>query len=129
MKLEIIRMEYADDVTYGVLKLDGHMQCLTLEKPWLDNAVDISCIPEGNYECKKHISVNHGTCIKVLDVKDRTNILIHKGNTTNDSSGCILVGKSYGQLKGLRAVLDSKVAFGELMSLIPDTISMTIRSA
>jgi hypothetical protein len=50
-------------------------------------------------------------------VKGFDGILIHKGNTAEDSAGCILVG--YNKVKG--KVLNSQIAFEDLMNnyLIP----------
>jgi len=79
---------------FGVLNCDGHL-LTTLERPYLNNQRNISAIPSGNYRLTKHISPKFGRCFWVHDVPNRSSILIHAGNTTNDTRGCILVGQGY----------------------------------
>lgn len=43
-----------------------------------------------------------------MNVPGRSGILIHSGNTIDDSWGCILLGKKTGHLDRKRAVLLSK---------------------
>lgn len=75
-------------------------KCLTLELPWEGNQRRVSCIPKGEYWVKFHTSPKFGTCMKVYDkdqvseVKSRSQILIHKGNYHRDTLGCILPGAS-----------------------------------
>lgn len=64
----------------------------TLELPWKENQKDISCIPEGVYECRRKESIRFGGCYELLNVPDRSNILIHAGNTPEHTHGCILLG-------------------------------------
>jgi len=128
MKLKLKRVEYSLDCTFGVLKVDGEIECLTLENPWQGNMPDISCIPEGIYALIKHDSPKFGNCLKVLDVDNRTEILFHKGNTASDSGGCILLGSTYGKLKEKRAVLGSKIAFDGLMAKVEDVCLLEVKS-
>lgn len=46
----------------------------------------------------------------------RSHILIHVGNTTDDTQGCPLIGSRVGVLGGKLAVLASKAAFDEFMA-------------
>jgi hypothetical protein len=62
----------------------------TLERPWLNNQVNISCIPEGTYEVHRDRHGRH-TWFKVLDVEKRTFIEIHEGYKVSHSNGCILL--------------------------------------
>lgn len=102
----------------GVLLRDNGIPfCLTLENPWLDNETSISCIPTGLYKCKIVNSPRYGEVYEVMNVKHRTHILIHSGNTEADTRGCILVGQSFGELKGEPAVLNSKVTLRALYSI------------
>lgn len=81
------------DCTIGRL-VCGDFQCFTLELPWLNNQINISCIPEGDYPYKTYHSPKHGKVLLILDVDDRTMIEIHSGNYTRQILGCILVGDS-----------------------------------
>lgn len=65
----------------------------TLELPWKSNATGVSCIPEGLYKCRPYMSSKLGRCIEIMNVPNRTEIRIHKGNATSEIHGCILVGE------------------------------------
>ena len=86
----IISRSYQANETLGTLMcMDGERpvhRCKTLELPWYNNMNNFSCIPEGTYEVIKWKSPKHGDCFKVLNVKDRSDILIHKGNYTKDTT-------------------------------------------
>ena len=67
----------------------------TLERPWINNQENISCIPDGRYEVQMLFSEHFQRKLPhLLNVPNRTNVMIHPGNTVNDSEGCILVGKN-----------------------------------
>lgn len=52
----------------------------------------------------------------VVDVPDRTDILIHPGNFPSDTLGCILVG----QTKGTDYIGESRAAFDKLWPIIQE---------
>jgi hypothetical protein len=81
--------------TFGVLLDERTPFALTLELPWADNAPEKSCIPPGEYQCEKVISPNFGQTFEVKGVPNRSKILFHKGNFTQDTKGCILLGESF----------------------------------
>lgn len=119
------RLIMESDVTLGKLcKPDGTVFCCTLEEPWKNNQQDISCIPAGTYKVVEHNGKAWQKVFRLENVPNRAGVLIHWGNTTDDIEGCILVGKSFGKLKGrkskkiLTAVLNSKSAFSELRMAI-----------
>lgn len=118
MKATLTRTENTAKHTLGKLKFEGHdKEFWTLELPWLDNAKSKSCIPAGTYPCIVSRSPHFGEVYHVQKVKARDSILIHVGNTTKDTHGCILVGLSAGHIDGKRAVLSSRQALGELYTL------------
>lgn len=92
------RFSFTKHGTFGVLGYvspDGLMPiCLTLEDPWLDNQANISCIPAGEYDCRRIESPRFGDCYEITNVPARSHILFHKGNTIQDTHGCILLGSS-----------------------------------
>ena len=90
--------------------------CCTIERPWLQNKVNISCIPGGIYDIKPVKSPKFGETFKVCDVVGRTHILIHKANRPSELQGCIAPVSSYGVLKGEWAGLQSKLAYDKLMA-------------
>ena len=116
--IELIRVEKAEDLTYGVLKAGGKTHGLILERAWLGNKPNISCIPEGVYLCERVLSPKFGDTFEVLNVPGRTHILFHSGNTVDDSLGCLLLGKGMGVLKGKRGVVSSRIARDEFMKLM-----------
>lgn len=112
--------------TLGYLVKDGKALCVTCEEPWRNNAKEISCIPAGRYRVVKRFSVKYGHHWHVQDVPGRSLILIHAGNTTKDTRGCILAGKSFGTLDGLPAVLESRAAMAALRQTLPDEFWLTV---
>jgi len=79
----------------GDLFLNGTHICKTLELPDLDNANNVSCIPEGIYDLAPHNSRKFPETFRVLKVPNREAILIHSGNKLTDIQGCILVGLKF----------------------------------
>ena len=126
-----------DDFTIGALQIEGvdHRPIFTLENPWLNNKPWISSIPAGDYCVNKRISAKFGSCFDIYVVDGRTDILIHAGNTEEDTSGCILVGMSIGTLtnraenKTSTAVLQSRDAMQYLNDLLKkeDNITITVK--
>lgn len=117
---------YLDDCTVGVLHF-GNYKCCTMENPWLDNAREISCIPAGTYICKNnHKSPNHGMSISVTGVPNRTHILVHVGNWTSNTLGCILVGQSIKDLNTRPMVTSSGNTLKELMGKLPDEFLLVV---
>jgi hypothetical protein len=126
MKVTLHRI-YQNDCTVGVLNFGEH-RCFTLELPNNNNQQNISCIPEGQYNCVKIKSPSLGHCIEVQGVPNRTFIRIHKGNYTRQIQGCILVGEA---LKDINAdfvidVANSKAAFDKLMKETPEEFELGI---
>jgi len=126
--LEITRKETGQDGTLGVMTINKRLFCVTLEPPKRENQQDISCIPTGQYLCRRYDSDSFGVpCLRVLDVPGRENVSIHYGNRVKDTAGCIIVGTFPGLLHGDRAVLRSKPILQDLMSEIKDICHLTIK--
>ena len=109
----LIRISQTDDATFGVLLDEGIPFCVTLERPWLQNKRSVSCIPEGFYICERVRSPKFGNTFEIKDVPGRSHILFHKGNLSDDTHGCVLVGEQYEPLGGENAILASGKAFSE----------------
>jgi len=130
MRIEIKRT-YEPNATYGYATLLGEgvsMQFKTLELPWLDNQRRISCIPEGVYQVMKHISPKFGKTFFLPDVPNRSEILIHKGNYTRDTLGCILPGSKFKDIDGdtLPDVIESGQTMNTLWRLLPNEFEIEI---
>lgn len=106
--------------------LNGEFLCFTLEDPDNNNHQGDSCIPFGTYDCIPHDGPKFKNVWEVTNVPNRGAILIHSGNTINDTHGCILVGKKRGFIQDLPAVLESKAALEELREKLPHTFQLTI---
>lgn len=94
MKLQ--RFYMGKEYTQGVLIVAGHM-FYTLERPWLNNKKNVSCIPEGRYPIYVFKHYRWGDIIGLKNVPGRTEILFHPGNYVKDTKGCILPGMSCGR--------------------------------
>ena len=110
---KLIRISHTNNATFGVLLDENIPFCVTLERPWLENKRSISCIPEGFYICERVQSPKFGDTFEIKDVPGRSHILFHKGNLSDDTHGCVLVGEQYEPLGRENAILASGKAFSE----------------
>ena len=116
MKVNIIRVHSSKAGTFGVLLLDGMPIAVTGEQDWEDNKRSVSCIPPGQYLCKRVNTPIHGDTFEVTCVPGRSAILFHKGNLPLEhSQGCILVAEQFEPLNDKPAVLASAKGYGEFM--------------
>ena len=99
-QVSLIRLDYKTNRgVFGVLLIEGELLCYTLERPFLYNIRSESCIPCGIYLCSYATGAKGGYLLQ--DVPNRSGIMIHVGNTLSDTSGCILLGKSFNTRKEL----------------------------
>lgn len=122
----LIRIADIKDGTFGVLLEDDTPFCVTIEREWLNNQRGISCIPVGEYVCKRVNSPKFGNTFEVMNVPNRTAILFHKGNIDADSHGCIIVGEQFESLGGKTAVLASGKAFTEFLERTQNLIEFKL---
>ena len=115
---KLIRVARIEDGTFGVLIDTGVPFCVTVERQWINNQAGESCIPIGDYDCKRVNSPNFGNTFEVTNVPGRTAILFHKGNIMDDSHGCLIVGEQFEPLNGKTAVLASGKAFEEFLKRV-----------
>lgn len=108
--IKIDRFMLSGTVTIG--RMD---QYSTLELPWRDNQKGISCIPKGEYECRRVISPRFGETFEVCNVPGRSQILFHAGDTQRDTHGCILIGESGCRTEKEFGQSNSTKAFREFM--------------
>ena len=109
MNLEVIRFSSGTDSTNGILidKTNNKFLAYTLEDEYRDEKkFGETRIPEGTYKLglrtvggyhKKYsgrFADIHIGMLHVLDVPGFEYILIHCGNTDEDTAGCLLVGDS-----------------------------------
>ena len=141
MELVIDRKWKKQDYTISNLTIDGKWFCNVLEDTdrELDDSMSITeikklkkptitAIPRGTYEVTLDVvspkystntfykQVCNGKIPRLLNVKGFDGILIHAGNSSKDSAGCLLVGVN--KVKG--QVINSKETFKELYKLLKD---------
>jgi hypothetical protein len=103
--LSMVRTHHGPEQTKGelfVLDQNGQVlfRCFTLELPWKENQRQISCIPAGRYQVVPRHSPKYKNHLHILDVPNRTWILIHEANFVHQLMGCIAVGESRIDLNG-----------------------------
>lgn len=128
MELKLKRVARQPTYTIGKLYVNGVYFCDTVEDCdrlyfGLPKISGITAIPCGRYEVVQNVysprfggrspykEVCNGFVPRLLNVKNFEGVLIHIGNTAQDSSGCILLGKN--KVKG--KVLESAVTWKAFM--------------
>tara|TARA_R100000781_G_C4055432_1_gene119200 strand:+ start:188 stop:649 length:462 start_codon:yes stop_codon:yes gene_type:complete len=132
INLLIIRDTFTDKSTIGELFLNGERFCDTLELPYKDNQRSISCIPAGQYKVRLRYPRESGTRnylhLLVQEVKDRSYILFHRGNTAKDTRGCILVGQGTQQDIVHNSTLAMDLLMKEIINLGGTNINLIIKN-
>jgi hypothetical protein len=128
MELELRRTELGTNYSIGELKINSVYFCDTLEDAVRENKIPgETAIPRGTYKIDFYKSNHYKSYMPYLiDVPNFNGIMIHIGNTVEDTRGCILVGKHYSG----NTISDSTVIFKELYDLLfkakSDGITITI---
>ena len=114
--------------TQGELWYQGKRLAYILENPWLNNQVEISCIPAGHYIMRQFESPNFGLCFDIPNVPGRSLIRMHAGNTFKDTLGCLLPGKAWKDIDGdqIKDVTDSRRTLAKLLKIIPKEVRLII---
>lgn len=143
MNILVKRIAKKDTYTIGKMYIDGKYFCDTLEDKDRDlkQASSLSsiqkikvpnqtAIPTGTYEVIVNKSPRFGRMLpRILNVPGFDGILIHRGNTDKDTSGCILVGEN----KVVGKVINSTIYETKLVDLLTkaqnnkDIITITIQ--
>ena len=150
MRLELTRIAKRPTYTVGRLYVDGVYFCDTLEPTDRNlssamTAWEIQCrkvkgktaIPRGTYfidmthvtekfKARKWAKANGGRVPRLEGVRGFDGVLIHVGNTSEDTEGCILVGQN----KQVGKVLNSTATYlrlFEMMDTAAEHITITIR--
>lgn len=99
----VLKRIYLSTAVHGELTLNGKHIAYTIELPWRENKKRISCIPEGTYILRKRYSEKFKWHFVLLDVPNRSGILIHPANDAQkELQGCIApVTKITGEGKGI----------------------------
>lgn len=127
MELKLHRKYIKPNYVIGNLYVDNQFFCNTLEDQNRDlnkngkfdglerKIPNETCIPFGKYEVVVNMSPKFGRELPLLlNVPEFEGIRIHRGNTTKDTAGCILVGEN----KEVGKVINSTKYEIELTKLI-----------
>ena len=132
INLLLIRDTYTKKSTMGQLFLNGELFCDTLENVWKDNQRNISCIPAGTYKVRLRPARQSATRdylhLLVQDVPNRDWVLVHRGNSAKDTSGCILVGKGTQQDIVYNSRLAMDLLMKEIITLGGENINLIIKN-
>ena len=132
VNLLIIRNTFSKISTIGELFLNEERMCDTLELPWKDNKQSVSCIPAGQYKVRLRLPRESATReyvhLLIQDVKDRSYILFHRGNSAKDTRGCILVGIGTQQDTVHNSTLAMDLLIKEIINLGGTNINLIIKN-
>lgn len=125
-QVKLTRSTHLSQATIGVLEILDEWgevvvsgRFFTLENPKRETSKD-DRIPAGTYQCVPFSGMKYKNVYHVLNVPNRSHILLHWGNTEKDTEGCILLGNRVGEINGQPAVLDSRNCFKRFRELIGD---------
>lgn len=129
MNLKVIRYNSQGDFTQGLLTIDGKFQCYTLEdEQRVQKVYSETAIPLGRYQVKlrtvgkfheqykKKFAIFHVGMLHVTNVPGFEYILIHIGNTDDDTAGCLLVGRSTSE----NSIAESTIAYEAMYKKVID---------
>ena len=94
------------------------MEFKGIELPWLNNKRNVSCIPENLYRAVavRRASFPHKYAIWILDVPQRSQIMIHTANYARQLLGCLAPGRGFKDIDndGIIDVYSSQDVMDEL---------------
>lgn len=127
MKIKVERVQRDEDVTIGVLTIEGSdFTCYTLEDPVREvpgvpfkewKVYGETAIPVGTYAVSVTYSPRFNTPLPLLAaVPGFEGVRIHAGNFARDTEGCILVGLQ----RADKSLVQSRAALSDLLPKILD---------
>lgn len=124
MKITVDRFLADSDTTISRVLIDGVYECFGLEDEFrTDKVMHETRIPAGTYKIGArtvggfHARYSdrygdwHRGMLHILDVPKFEYILIHCGNTDENTSGCLLVGSSANTAEGDMSIGSSRAAY------------------
>ena len=124
MKITVERFFSDNDSTVSRVLIDGTHQCFGLEDEFREEKIPSETrIPAGPYKVgvrtvrgfhtrySRLFPDFHKGMLHILDVPNFTLILIHCGNTDEDTAGCLLVGTSVNITTGEMSIGGSRIAY------------------
>lgn len=123
-QLLILRRTYFLDATIGHLFIvtEDNPVFFTIERPWLDNRIKVSCIAQGEYNVVPYTSAKNPDVWEVTNVPGRSKILIHVANFADQLEGCIAPGLGSGYMRHnkelQKAVTSSRMAIRQMKDIL-----------
>ena len=97
----LVRFKVCPWGTCGWLITGDEAPLATLEPVSQAHREKNACIAPGAYICVRKTSQRFGETFIVTETPGRDGILFHAGNLANDTSGCILLGRSFEYIQSL----------------------------
>jgi hypothetical protein len=113
-RLEIVTVSVLDDGCFSVLLWDKRPFAVSVERTFENGRIVIG---NGIYRCTRDFYHKGGYETFEIQVDGHDRVLFHKGNTEADSTACVIVANSFGELHDKTAVMDSKTGFEKFMKL------------
>lgn len=89
-QVALTRFAYTGQGVWGKLALPDGSYLYTVERPWLNNAPFVSCIPDGTYTLAPGFFHRGGyPAMELQGVPGRTLIKMHRANQPHELKGCI----------------------------------------
>ena len=126
MKILVKGIRVDGKATISQVFVDGELMCFSIEDPVRESKIKgQTAIPAGTYKVGLRNSPRFSGKFKhdmlwVQNVPGFEFILIHWGNTVDDTEGCLLVGQTIGVIGGKVAVLNSQMAYLRLDNAVKD---------
>lgn len=117
VNISIFRDEEHSDKAYtGILYItsqfhDVLFKAHTLERAWLQNKNNVSCVPAGRYPIEYEYSARFGKKLwELKGVTSRAEVKFHAANFWYNLEGCIALGSGIGSINddGIPDLLNSK---------------------
>ena len=119
--LTLQRQPSTDQGTFGQIFRDGKQIAVTCEP--------IDPFPVGLYLCIPHNGPKFQNVWEITNIPGHTAILIHNGNTINDTHDCVLVGDTYGIVNGLKAIMNSMLTLDKLRESLPNEFYLYVKTS
>lgn len=134
MNIQVFRYNSANDHTNNIIKIDGEFECYGLEDEFREiKVMRETRIPDGTYPVTlRTVGTKHAKYLRkfgnkfhkgmlwIRDIPNFKYVLIHIGNTDEDTAGCLLVGDT--QSKGNNFIGNSTVAYKRMYTKVRDTL-------
>lgn len=133
MNIDVDRFISDDDTTVSKVSVDGVFICFGLEDEFREEKiVGETRIPAGTYRVTlrkeggfdqryaRRFPEIHEGMLHIRDVPDFEYVLIHCGNTDEDTAGCLLVGMQANTETGNMSVVSSAIAYKTFYPLVAE---------